>query len=105
MATVGRALLILVLAVAAYGVFASIYGARRGKPEWVVSGRRSVYAIAALCTGALVSLGVASPRSAFSFAPVPSHSSTTTPTFYRAAAAWSSQEGSLLLWVWLLSLW
>ena len=27
------------------------------------------------------------------------------PTFYRAAAVWSSQEGSLLLWAWLLSLW
>ena len=25
--------------------------------------------------------------------------------FYKATAAWSSQEGSLLLWVWLLSLW
>jgi cytochrome c-type biogenesis protein CcmF len=25
--------------------------------------------------------------------------------FYRAAAVWSSQEGSLLLWAWLLSLW
>ena len=36
---------------------------------------------------------------------VATHSSTTTPIFYRAAAAWSSQEGSLLLWVWLLSLW
>jgi cytochrome c-type biogenesis protein CcmF len=104
-ATVGRALLILVLVVAAYGVFASIYGARRGKPEWVVSGRRSVYAIAALCTGAFVILEVAFLRSDFSFATVASHSSTTTPTFYRAAAAWSSQEGSLLLWVWLLSLW
>ncbi|MGI8511544.1 MAG: heme lyase CcmF/NrfE family subunit, partial [Solirubrobacteraceae bacterium] len=34
-----------------------------------------------------------------------SHSSTTTPTFYKATAVWSSQEGSLLLWVWLLSLW
>ena len=42
MATVGRALLILVLAVVAYGIFASLYGIRRGKPQWVVSGRRSV---------------------------------------------------------------
>jgi cytochrome c-type biogenesis protein CcmF len=104
-ATVGRALLILVLVVAAYGMFASIYGARRDRPEWVVSGRRSVYAIAGLCTGAFVILEVAFLRSDFSFATVASHSSTTTPTFYRAAAAWSSQEGSLLLWVWLLSLW
>src|ERR1700716_663182 len=44
-------------------------------------------------------------RSDFSFNTVAGHSSTTTPTFYKAAAMWSSQEGSLLLWVWLLSLW
>ena len=44
-------------------------------------------------------------RSDFSFALVPSHSSTTTPLFYRMTALWSSQEGSLLLWVLLLSLW
>ncbi|HEX8159802.1 MAG TPA: cytochrome c biogenesis protein CcsA, partial [Solirubrobacteraceae bacterium] len=105
MVTVGRALLILALAVAAYGIFASIYGARRGRPEWVVSGRRAVYAIAALVTGAFAILEVAFLRSDFTFATVAAHSSTTTPTFYRAAAAWSSQEGSLLLWLWLLSLW
>ena len=44
-------------------------------------------------------------RSDFSFNVVATHSSTTTPTFYKATAAWSSQEGSLLLWVWLLSIW
>ncbi|MDX6706703.1 MAG: cytochrome c-type biosis protein CcmF, partial [Solirubrobacteraceae bacterium] len=105
MATVGRALLILALAVAAYGIFASIYGARSGRPDWVVSGRRAVYAIAALVTGAFAILEVAFLRSDFTFATVAAHSSTTTPSFYRAAAAWSSQEGSLLLWLWLLSLW
>src|ERR687893_1639261 len=105
MATVGRALLILALVVALYGVAASIHGARSGRPEWVASGRRSVYAVAALCTGAFAILELAFLRSDFSFATVASHSSTTTPTFYKAAAAWSSQEGSLLLWLWLLSLW
>jgi cytochrome c-type biogenesis protein CcmF len=105
MATVGRALLILALATAAYGIVASIYGARSGRQEWVVSGRRSVYAVALLCTGAFAILEIAFLRSDFTFATVASHSSTTTPAFYRAAAAWSSQEGSLLLWVWLLSLW
>ncbi len=105
MATVGRALLILALVVAVYGILASLYGARRGRPEWVVSGRRSVYAVAALCTGAFGILELAFLRSDFSFATVASHSSTTTPGFYKAAAAWSSQEGSLMLWVWLLSLW
>ena len=105
MATVGRALLILALVVAAYGIFASLYGIRRGKPEWVVSGRRAVYAVAALTTGAFGILELAFLRNDFTFATVASHSSTTTPLFYKAAAAWSSQEGSLLLWLWLLSMW
>ncbi len=105
MATVGRACLILALVVAIYGIVASLYGARSRRPEWVASGRRSVYAVAALCTGAFAILEIAFLRSDFTFATVASHSSTTTPTFYKAAAAWSSQEGSLLLWVWLLSLW
>ena len=41
----------------------------------------------------------------FSYELVATHSSTTTPTFYRATAIWSSQEGSLLFWVLLLSIW
>src|SRR4051812_33077877 len=44
-------------------------------------------------------------RSDFSSNLVATHSSTTTPTFYRATAIWSSQEGSLLLWATLLSVW
>jgi cytochrome c-type biogenesis protein CcmF len=105
MALIGRALLILGLMVCAYGIGASIYGARSGRPEWVVSGRRSVYALAGLMTAAFVILELAFLRNDFSYTVVAAHSSTTTPTFYKLAAAWSSQEGSLLLWVWLLSLW
>jgi cytochrome c-type biogenesis protein CcmF len=105
MALVGRALLILGLLVALYGIGASLYGAIKQRPEWVDSGRRSVYALAGLMTLAFAILEAAFLRSDFSFNVVAGHSSTTTPTFYKAAAAWSSQEGSLLLWVWLLSLW
>jgi cytochrome c-type biogenesis protein CcmF len=105
MALVGRALLILGLLVALYGIGASLYGAISGRAEWSDSGRRAVYALAGLMTAAFAILEVAFLRSDFSYNVVAGHSSTTTPTFYKAAAAWSSQEGSLLLWVWLLSLW
>jgi cytochrome c-type biogenesis protein CcmF len=105
MATVGRALLILALGVAVYGIAASLYGARTGRGEWVESGRRAVYALAGLATFAFAILEVAFLRSDFSYNVVAAHSSTTTPTFYKLAAAWSSQEGSLLLWVFLLSVW
>jgi cytochrome c-type biogenesis protein CcmF len=105
MALLGRALLILGLLVAVYGIVASLYGARARRPDWVDSGRRSVYALGGLMVLAFAILEAAFLRSDFSFNVVASHSSTTTPTFYKMAAAWSSQEGSLLLWVLLLSLW
>jgi len=105
MATLGRACLIIALAVCVYGIVASIYGARSGRHDWAESGRRSVYAVALLAICAFAVLEVAFLTSDFSFAVVASHSSTTTPVFYRAAAAWSSQEGSLLLWLMLLSVW
>ncbi|HEX2015150.1 MAG TPA: cytochrome c biogenesis protein CcsA, partial [Solirubrobacteraceae bacterium] len=105
MALLGRACLLLALAVAVYGIGASLYGARRGRRAWTESGRRAVFAVAGVLTVAFAVLEVAFLTSDFHFDTVASHSSTTTPTFYRAAAMWSSQEGSLLLWVWLLSLW
>src|SRR5438067_10311694 len=105
MALVGRALLILGLLVALYGIGASLYGAIAGRREFVHSGRRAVYALAGLMTFAFAILEAAFLRSDFSFNVVAAHSSTTTPTFYKATAAWSSQEGSLLLWVFLLSMW
>ena len=105
MLTLGRACLLLGLAVAVFGAFASIYGARAQRPDWVTAGRRSVYALAGVLTLAFAILEIAFLVSDFSFAVVASHSSTTTPPFYRATAVWSSQEGSLLLWVLLLSLW
>jgi len=104
-ATVGRAALILALAVSVYGVLASLYGARMRRRDWADSGRNAAYALAGLTTLAFVILEIAFLRSDFSFKTVTEHSSTTTPTFYKASASWSSQEGSLLLWLFLLSLW
>ena len=105
MLSLGSGSLVLALCVALYGIGASLHGARAGGRAWVDSGRRAVYATAGVL---LVSFGVleaAFLRSDFALSVVADHSSTTTPAFYRATAVWSSQEGSLLLWVVLLSLW
>ncbi|MEA2435492.1 MAG: cytochrome c-type biosis protein CcmF [Thermoleophilaceae bacterium] len=101
----GPVLLAAALALELYGIAASLYGARTGRARWCDSGRRTVYTVAILLTVAFGILELAFLRSDFSVKVVADHSSTTTPPFYRAAAAWSAQEGSLLLWVWLLSLW
>src|SRR4051794_12664872 len=64
-----------------------------------------MYAMAGATTIAFILLETAFVRSDFNFAVVASHSSTTTPLFYRLTAMWSSQEGSLLLWLFLLGAW
>src|ERR671918_2111290 len=103
MTVVGSACLILALLVALYAGGAALVGTR-GDRRWVDSSRRAVYAVAALLTVAVVILEAAFLRSDFSFRLVADHSSTTTPTGYKATAMWSSQGGSLLLWAWVLSL-
>ena len=105
MALVGRTLLILGLVVAVYGLGASLHGARTGAREWVDSARRAMYTLAAMMLFAFVILDVAFITSNFAYNIVATSSSTTTPAFYRAAAIWSTQQGSLLLWVLLLSMW
>src|SRR5271154_6253421 len=105
MAGLGRLCLLLALAVCAYGIGASLYGVRRGRVEFSESGRRSVYALAVILTVAMVVLEIAFLSNNFAFNTVADTSSRTTPLLYRAAAVWSSQEGSLLLWAWLMSLW
>src|ERR671911_1956145 len=101
----GRACLAAALAICVYGIGASLYGARAGRRDYVASGRRAVYALAGVLAVAMAILQAAFVRSDFSFELVATHSSSTTPLFYRLTAVWSSQEGSLLLWVLLLALW
>jgi cytochrome c-type biogenesis protein CcmF len=104
MASVGSACLAVALLTAAYAVGASLYGARSGRREWVTSGRRAIYCVAALCVTAFAVLESAFLRSDFKFALVAEGSSTDTPTFYKITALWATQDGSLLLWATLLSL-
>ncbi|MFL5843406.1 MAG: heme lyase CcmF/NrfE family subunit [Solirubrobacteraceae bacterium] len=105
MATLGRACLILAFVLALYGLGAGIAGWKMQRRDVAASARRAVYALAGVLTVAMVILEVAFLRDDFSFVTVAGHSSTTTPLGYKLAAMWSSQEGSLLLWVWLLALW
>jgi len=103
-AGVGSACLTIGLFTALYAVGASLFGARTGRREWVDSGRRAVYCLAALCVGAFAILESAFLRSDFSYALVAEGSSTSTPTFYKVTAVWATQDGSLLLWATLLAL-
>jgi cytochrome c-type biogenesis protein CcmF len=103
MAGVGSACLFVALLTALYAAGASLYGVRSGRGEFVVSGRRAVYCLAGLLVAAVAILQSAFLRSDFSYALVAEASSTDTPTFYKVTAMWATQDGSLLLWAVLLS--
>ena len=104
MAGVGSACLAIGLLTALYAAAASLYGARSGRREWVTSGRRAIYCLAALTVTAFAILEAAFLRSDFSYALVAEGSSTDTPAFYKVTAVWATQDGSLLLWATLLAL-
>ena len=99
----GAACLVLALLTALFACGAALAGTR-GDQRWVDSSRRAVYGLCALLTLCVAILEAAFLRSDFSVELVAQHSSTTTPTFYKLTALWSSQGGSLLLWAWVLSI-
>ncbi len=102
-AEVGSAALALAFLTAIFAAVAALVGSR-GERRWVDASRRAVYALCALLTLCVVVLEVAFASDDFSFELVQQHSSIDTPAFYKLGAMWSSQEGSLLLWAWVLSI-
>jgi cytochrome c-type biogenesis protein CcmF len=104
MASLGFACLVVGLLTALYAAGSSIYGARSGQRQFVVSSRYAFYCLAGLMILAAVILESAYLRNDFSFSLVAQNSSTDTPTFYKLTAMWSSQAGSLLLWALVLSI-
>ncbi|HWC48412.1 MAG TPA: heme lyase CcmF/NrfE family subunit [Solirubrobacterales bacterium] len=103
MPSLGSALLALafVAALAAGGM--ALWG-RNGDRLWVDRSRYTVYAFCGLLTACVLIIELAFANNDFGFKIVQEHSSLETPTFYKLAAMWSSQEGSLLLWAWVLSM-
>src|SRR5215207_2355323 len=104
MVELGAASLIATPFVCVFAAGAALFGRSRGDRRLVDSSRRAIYALCALLSVCVVVLELAFLRTDLTVALVADHSSTTTPTFYKLTAMWSSQGGSLLLWAWALSI-
>jgi cytochrome c-type biogenesis protein CcmF len=103
MSSLGSALLGLAfLAALAAGTIA--LAGRNGDERRLRLSRRVVYAFCGLLTACVAIIELAFAGDDFSFNIVAQHSSIETPPGYKLAAMWSSQEGSLLLWAWVLSI-
>ena len=103
MASLGSVLLALAF-LAALAAAALALSGRNGDRRRVDLSRRVVYGFCALLTACVAIIELAFAGNDFTFNIVQQHSSIETPAFYKLAAMWSSQEGSLLLWAWVLSI-
>src|SRR6202790_484998 len=104
MPELGKLALAIALILAVYSIVANIYGVRRDAPDFVVSARHALWSMCAMVTIAVVALWTGLLRSDFSLEYVAAYSSTTLPTIYKFTSLWGGQQGSLLFWTWLLSI-
>jgi len=99
----GSFALILAFLAAVYAFAAGIAGAITRRPLLTRSARHAGIAVFGLVTLAVASLEYFFFIDNFSMAYVAAHSNRALPAFYKFAALWAGQEGSLLFWSWLLS--
>jgi cytochrome c-type biogenesis protein CcmF len=105
MTTLGSIAITVAFVVAIYAMLAGFVGARRNIPELAESARNGVILYAVLATIAVISVLYALVTRDFSLTLVANHTSRDLPIFpYTITALWSGQNGSLLFWSWILSL-
>ncbi|HEY3440416.1 MAG TPA: heme lyase CcmF/NrfE family subunit [Paludibaculum sp.] len=103
METLGAYAILLAFCLSIYAFAASVAGKLKHKPFLIVSGERAVYGVWVLLSTAAGILIYSLLTSDFRLAYVAARSNRAMPLVYKFAAWWGGQEGSLLLWSWLLS--
>jgi cytochrome c-type biogenesis protein CcmF len=103
MENAGYVCLLLALALCLYAAVAAVAGAGWRKPLLAASARRAVYGIWFCLTVASAILVHAFLTDDYRFASVASYSNHAMAAAYKFSAWWGGQEGSLLLWSWLLA--
>jgi cytochrome c-type biogenesis protein CcmF len=103
MPELGRAALALCLGLSLYALVAGAYAARTRRRRLATSAQNALLAAFGAAGVASVVLLSALLRNDFSFAYVADHTSRELPTPYTISAFWGGQEGSLLLWLLILT--
>jgi cytochrome c-type biogenesis protein CcmF len=96
--------LLLAFLCALYAISAGIFGILKRRTLLLRSARNAGMAVCVLVWLAMGSLAFLFLSDNFSISYVVEHSNRTLPTLYKIAAIWSGQEGSLLFWSFILSL-
>jgi cytochrome c-type biogenesis protein CcmF len=101
----GHFALIIAFCLALAGGPLALMGAASGRRNWIGFARPAAQGQCLFVLIAFAALTHAFVNNDFSVAYVANHSNTALPLHYRVAAVWGGHEGSLLLWVLMLSLW
>ena len=103
MENIGALAILLAFCFAIYAVIGSVVGKLRKNPFLMLSAERAVYSVWVLLTTAAGILIYSLITGDFRLAYVAAHTNASMPTIYKFTAWWGGQEGSLLLWTWLLA--
>ncbi len=104
MTEIGSAALLLALVFSLYTAVASYLAARRQRPDLLASARRSAHVTLALVTLAVAAMVALLLQHDYQVQYVYQHVSSTLSPLYTVAALWAGQEGSLLVWLWFLTI-
>jgi cytochrome c-type biogenesis protein CcmF len=103
MAALGTFLLLSAFVVCSYAGVVSVVGARRGVRRLIESGIGAFYLVAALMTVASAVIVNAFLVGDYSIKYVHNYSDSVQPLFYRITSYWGGLDGSIMFWVFLLS--
>jgi cytochrome c-type biogenesis protein CcmF len=104
MASLGFYLLLAAFVVCAYAVAASVAGAQRRSRPLIDSGVGAFYLVAAIMTAASAVIVYAFVVGDYSIKYVARYSDSVQPLFYKITSYWGGLDGSIMFWVFLLSL-
>jgi cytochrome c-type biogenesis protein CcmF len=103
MPQVGQFSLALAFIVALYSIVASLIGIRTQNDKLIASGRNAALANCFAISAAIFTLGYLFLVDDFTVAYVAAHSSIDLPLHFKISSVWGGQEGSLLFWAWILT--
>jgi cytochrome c-type biogenesis protein CcmF len=103
MADLGRAALVVSLGLAVYATVAGAVAARENRRRLAASAQNALIACFGSTLVASAVLAAALLRHDFTFSYVAAHTSRALPAAYTLSAFWGGQEGSLLLWLLVLT--
>jgi len=102
---IGQLALVLALVFALALAIVPQIGAATGRPLWMAASRPFAGAMLLFIALSFACLAYAFLTDDFSVAYVANNSKTLLPSYFKFSAIWGGHEGSLLLWVLILSLW